>query len=56
MIIIESPFAGYGLNRAQRYLGLFDEKKKEDRVPIDSVRDIYKHADRLKAMLGVYES
>jgi len=43
-------------NRSQKYLGLFDAGKKEERVPIDSVADIYKFADRLRAKAELYEA
>lgn len=35
-------------NRAKKYLGIFDENKTETRVPIDSIEDIYAHADHLR--------
>ncbi len=50
------PICRLWFNRAQYYLGVFDENKKEERVPIDNLKDIYKHADRLKAMLNVYDN
>ena len=33
----------------QKYLGLFDADKNEEKIPIDSVADIYKYSDRLRA-------
>ena len=38
----------------QKYLGLFDEHKREDRVSIDNIDEIYKHAAKLKATVGYY--
>jgi len=35
-------------NHKQKYLGLLDESKNETRVPIESVGDIYQHADALR--------
>lgn len=35
-------------NRKQKYLGLFNEDKVEERIPLDSVVDIYKHAERIR--------
>lgn len=34
-------------NRAQKYIGILDEKRAESRIPIGSVDDIYSHADAL---------
>lgn len=50
------PICRLWFNRAQYYIGLFGENKKEERVPIDSLRDIYQHASRLKAMIGIYDA
>ena len=49
------PICRLYFNAPKKQLGLFDEKKSEERVPIDDVDDIYKHADRLKATLSFYE-
>lgn len=49
------PICRLHFNRVQYYLGLFDADKNEERVAIDSVRDIYQHADRLRAMVPVYD-
>ncbi len=44
----------------QKYLGLFDKQenfkgsKKEERVPIENVNDIYKHATRIKNTINLY--
>jgi hypothetical protein len=35
-------------NTSQKYLGLVDESKKEEKVPIESVSDIYKYSEQLK--------
>ena len=43
-------------NGKQKYIGLFDEKKKEQRVAIESIDDIYNHAEALLATIGYYES
>lgn len=43
-------------NRSQKYLGIFGVDKTEDKVAIDSVDDIYKHADRLKAIVQYYDT
>ena len=38
----------------QKYIGLFDAEKNEEKVPIDSVDDIYQHAERLRATVSGY--
>ena len=43
-------------NSSQKYVGLFDEEKKEERVPIGDLNDIYQHAERLKATVATYDS
>lgn len=49
------PVCRLHFNKQQRKcLGLFDAEKKEERVPIDTLNDIYKYADRLKETVGFY--
>ena len=36
-------------NTGQKYIGLFDEDKKETRHPIDALEDIFAHSDELRA-------
>lgn len=38
----------------KRYLGLVDENKHEEKVLIERLEDIYKHADKLKLTIKVY--
>lgn len=42
-------------NRSQKYLGLLDADKNEERVPIGTLNEIYQYADRLKAMVVIYD-
>lgn len=35
-------------NTSQKFLGLVDENKKEEKVLIESVSDIYKYSEQLK--------
>lgn len=49
------PIARLHFNRKQKYLGVFDERRKEERIPIESVDDIFKHADKLRRVLAFYE-
>ena len=48
------PVCRFWFNRKQKYLGLFDENKKETRLPIDSVDEIFAHADTLRATAARY--
>lgn len=48
------PIARLWFNRTQKYLGIFDESKSETRLPIDSPRDIYSHADVLRKTVSTY--
>tara|TARA_R110002111_G_scaffold262694_1_gene340242 strand:+ start:194845 stop:195054 length:210 start_codon:yes stop_codon:yes gene_type:complete len=41
-------------NSSQKYLGLFTGKN-EERVELNSIDDIFKYADRVKAVIGEYE-
>ncbi|WP_022835710.1 type I restriction endonuclease [Salisaeta longa] len=49
------PICRLHFNRSQNYIGLFDENKDEERVPIDSLDDIYNHADALQRIINVYD-
>lgn len=48
------PIARLWLNRSKKYLGVFDEKKVETRIPITEVTDIYRHADKLRTTVRRY--
>jgi hypothetical protein len=50
------PICRLHFNRGIKYLGLFDADKNEERVRIESLDDIFIHADRLKATVVGYES
>lgn len=47
------PLARLWFNRGTRYLGLFDGEK-EDRVRVDSLDEIYEHADRFRVTAKEY--
>jgi hypothetical protein len=49
------PICRLHFNRMQKYLGLFDEDKQEERIPLDRVEDIYRHAERLRATARQYD-
>lgn len=48
------PIARLHFNRTQKYIGTFDEAKKETRHPIESVDDIFELAELLKATALIY--
>lgn len=49
------PLARLYFNRSQKYIGLFNEQRVEERVPVNDLNGIYKHASRLKRVLAFYE-
>lgn len=49
------PICRLHFNRTQKYLGVFDEDKQEERIPIDRVEDIYLHAERLRTTARQYD-
>ncbi|HYG09081.1 MAG TPA: hypothetical protein VD835_03805 [Pyrinomonadaceae bacterium] len=49
------PIARLHFNRARKQIGVFDEKKKEERIPIESIDDIYQHADKIRRVIAHYE-
>lgn len=49
------PICRLHFNTSQKYLGLFDEAKNEDREPIEEIEDIYRFAQRLKETAARYE-
>ena len=50
------PLARLHFNRGQKYLGIFDETRTEERVAISSLNEIYQHAERLRRVFAFYES
>lgn len=52
------PICRLHFNGSQKYLGTFTfdgADRKETRVPIDSVNDIYQYADQLKSICQIYD-
>jgi predicted type IV restriction endonuclease len=49
------PLVRLHFNRARKQIGVFDENRKEERIPIDSLNDIYRHGDKMKRVLAFYE-
>lgn len=50
------PICRLWFNSKQKYLGVFDEKKEETRIPIESVVEIYQNADKILEILATYEN
>ncbi len=50
------PLARLHFNRGQKYLGIFDENRKEARVPIQNLDEIYQHAEKMRRVFAFYES
>ncbi len=48
------PICRLHFNYTKKYLGVF-ENKKENRIPIDDVSDIFNHADKIKAIIAEYD-
>jgi hypothetical protein len=49
------PICRLHFNGAQKYLGLFDAEKSEDRQPLERVRDIYRFGRRLRESVTRYD-
>jgi len=49
------PICRLHFNRTQKYLGIMDRNKKETRVPIESLEDIFNYASQLKETVSFYE-
>lgn len=52
----KKPICRLWFNTKQKYLGVFGANKEETRIPIDSVVDIYQHADKILGVLATYEN
>ena len=48
------PICRLHFNGSQNYIGLFDHEKNEERVPLETLDDIYTHKARLQAMAEFY--
>lgn len=48
------PIARLHFNAKQKYLGILDDNKMETRHPIDSLEEIYEHADALRESVERY--
>ena len=52
---LRKPICGLWFKTSQKYLGLIDEEKREERIAIQDIDDIFTYADRLKAAVAHYE-
>ena len=50
------PVCRLYFNKAQKRIGLLNEQKVEERVAIESISDIFAHADQIKATVRRYEA
>ncbi|WP_440948414.1 type I restriction endonuclease [Methanosarcina sp. T3] len=50
------PICRMYFNTKQKYLGLFTEGKNEEKVPIQSLNDIYSYAEKLKCTISNYDN
>lgn len=48
------PLCRLHFNAKQKYIGLFDDQRNEERVPISSVDDIYTFAERIRSTAKSY--
>lgn len=49
------PICRLYFNEPQKYIGFFDEMKKEEKIPINELDDIYKYGDRFKRVVKSYD-
>lgn len=49
------PICRLHFNSKLKHLGLFDKNKKEEKIPIENIKDIYNHSERIKATIGFYD-
>ena len=48
------PICRLHFNYSTKYLGVISNKK-EERIPIDTIDDIYSHAEKIKSVIAEYE-
>ncbi|MEL7671697.1 type I restriction endonuclease [Methanobacterium sp.] len=49
------PICRLRFNTKQKYIGLFDKNKKEEKIPIENIKDIYNYSERLKDTIKFYD-
>ncbi len=50
------PICRLWFNTKQKYIGVLDEEKKENRIQIDTVVDIYQHSEKILETISLYEN
>lgn len=43
-------------NGAEKFIGIFDEQKNEEKLPVASLDDLYKYSDKLKSVAHYYDT
>jgi hypothetical protein len=49
------PICRLHFNGKTKYLGVFDENKKEERIKIETLNDIFNYSDKITRMIAVYD-
>jgi hypothetical protein len=49
------PICRLWFNRSQKYLGVFDAEKNQEKIPVEKLEDIFKYSEKIIAMVKVYE-
>lgn len=52
---VTQPIVRFHFNTKQMYIGVFDENKKEERIPIDKLSEIYKLKEKIKQTIYYYD-
>lgn len=52
---LRRPICRFHFDRKQKYIGFFDENKKEEKIPINNLNEMYLHANKIKATVGYYD-
>ncbi len=50
------PVCRLWFNAKQKYLGIVDSNKEENRIPIDDITDLYQHSDKILNVINSYLS
>jgi len=50
------PICRLHFNWGQKYVGVFDENRQEERLPIGEIDEMYQYADRLIATVKQYDA
>ena len=50
------PICRLHFNRTQKYLGLLNTDKTEERIPIQNINDIYQYSDRIRETVRSYDN